>query len=979
MKRFKIAVALILALSLVMAFTACNEKFALQTPEGLYLDENFTLTWREVADARGYEVEISSNGEAATLRKVTRPVISLSDLEAGEYTVRVRAYGGANKDKFSAYTLPFSFSRDFESGLLYGLVNGSEYTVTGIGTANGDVVIEDYYHGRPVTAIADNAFRGRALVKTVKVGANVKSIGANAFYNCVNMTSVSLPEGLSEIGESAFQGCTSLESIDVPAGVKVLNSLAFGYCRGLKTVTLHEGLREIGDSAFYECNSVTSFKLPDSLEYIYGSAFSVTSALEHIEFGKGLRYIGAEAFVGSGVTDLDFKDTDAALSIASAAFEGCSFKEIALPEGATAIGTYAFYGCKELAKVELPSTITSIGGFAFEDTAIVAAQSEGASFIYVDDWLVGGTELLKTNIKYLKGENDPVSGDTNNNKIPDSWEQDPDFRMEDKSEELRQSYFEIKSGTVGIADYAFVPASAFVSGAEAYSNLYDIILPNSVKYIGQSAFTYATKLYKFECTDSSSLLSIGASAFEQCYSLSNISLKEGLEVIESGAFAGCSNLRNNSDNPEKITPRSVKRIGAFAFYDTAIWKAAAGTGGLVVAGNWIVGFDSEGRWQFDGSLESYEQGNIEIVGVSDYALYQCQNLQSINIENVSKIGRSAFSGCTSLISVQLNNNLSEIPAFAFYNCTSLLMSSFPRDLRTIGRYAFFKTAVQNVDLGGTRLTSIGDHAFYGCENMTTLTLSSRMTEIEPYTFYGCKLLENVSIPNGVNSIGERAFGYCSSLGEVEFGTGLKEIGEYAFRNCDALAAIELAHVENIASHAFYGCTSVADLSLGDSVKTIGAAAFEGMSITRLVLPSSVESVGDAAFRGCVTLKTAYIAGKPSYVGANAFGDCNGLTIYSAPSREDATSWNIIWNSTFRPTFYSCTFDGETLLAVTTDIDNGTAFMGVSDPYREGYGFAGWSRSEGGSAEFATAELGGQDGGITLYAVYNETPSQGVEE
>ena len=54
-------------------------------------------------------------------------------------------------------------------------------------------------------------------------------------------------------------------------------------------------------------------------------------------------------------------------AIESGALAGSSITEIVIPEGVTSIGDFAFYGCTDLRKVRLPSTLLTIGRGAFAE------------------------------------------------------------------------------------------------------------------------------------------------------------------------------------------------------------------------------------------------------------------------------------------------------------------------------------------------------------------------------------------------------------------------------------------------------------------------------------------------------------------------------------------------------------------------------------------------------------------------------------
>lgn len=61
----------------------------------------------------------------------------------------------------------------------YALINdGEEYEVTGIGTAEGAIVVPRSYEGKPVTKIADYAFMSKGLVTEVVIPNSVIEIGS---------------------------------------------------------------------------------------------------------------------------------------------------------------------------------------------------------------------------------------------------------------------------------------------------------------------------------------------------------------------------------------------------------------------------------------------------------------------------------------------------------------------------------------------------------------------------------------------------------------------------------------------------------------------------------------------------------------------------------------------------------------------------------------------------------------------------------
>ena len=80
-----------------------------------------------------------------------------------------------------------------------------------------------------------------------------------------------------------------------------------------------------------------------------------------------------------------------------------------------------------------------------------------------------------------------------------------------------------------------------------------------------------------------------------------------------------------------------------------------------------------------------------LLEISDFALHNARHLEQITIPaGVTRIGESAFEECRSLESVTFAGKaLREIDDWAFYNCHSLKDITIPESVTTIGKAAFF--------------------------------------------------------------------------------------------------------------------------------------------------------------------------------------------------------------------------------------------------------------------------------------------------
>ena len=97
-------------------------------------------------------------------------------------------------------------------------------------------------------------------------------------------------------------------------------------------------------------------------------------------------------------------------------------------------------------------------------------------------------------------------------------------------------------------------------GANAFNNCYSltqISIPDSVTEIGDGAFNSCYSLTQINIPDSTA--SIGANAFNSCYSLTQISIPDSVTEIGGSAFRYCYSLTQIS------IPDSVTDIGANAF------------------------------------------------------------------------------------------------------------------------------------------------------------------------------------------------------------------------------------------------------------------------------------------------------------------------------------------------------------------------------------------------------------------------------
>lgn len=512
------------------------------------------------------------------------------------------------------------------------------YTIDGDGNAHitncasgeTEIAIPENLDGAKVTEIDAKAFRAVHPEK-ITIPASIEYISAdNPFAPCMSVKEI--------VVDDKNENYCAVDGVLYSKDMKKL--LFYPNKKSVKSFNIPDGVEEVGIAAISE-TELEEITLPDSLSVIDRHSFSFNASLKSIDMSNtSIEYVDAMAFVNcTSLKEVLFSDST--VSIGLAAFLNCeSLEEVTLPPALEEVLQSAFMGTA-LTEIKIPSSVANIGYNAFgykddenavDDFLVIGDSGSAAQkyatdtddeYDYANDFEFKSTEAIQAE-EELKALNPIVSGDY-------------EYSIQDGEAMLlicaaMGDTIEVPEEIDGYK-VTSIYKNAFISVGAS-----DIILPDTVKTIGENAFPQTLKSLTISanCTEIA-----GDEPFLTCLSLEEINVTEGGD----GEYSSENGVLYNKDKTLLIAYPHQKSDKTFTPPET-------------------VRELQKSSFCYNEYLEEIDLSNVVTIG--SYSFEACPSIKSVKLsKDLNFAGNGAFIGCTSLESIRVYDKIETIGEYAF--------------------------------------------------------------------------------------------------------------------------------------------------------------------------------------------------------------------------------------------------------------------------------------------------------------------------
>lgn len=606
--------------------------------------------------------------------------------------------------------------------------------------------------GSEVTNIPESMFHYNEFISSITLPESLKTIEEKAFAYCSNIKSVTIPENVTYIGKEAFDH-SGLETVNFEAEVEEIHPEAFAYTPwwesyyeslpdgpiylskrliGYKgemlentTINVKEGTTTILEDVFANQENLVAVTFPESLKEIGANAFLGCANLKEITIPEGVVSIGENAFDGTYLEKVTWNAVECNKDVENNIFnlnpdwdDKSSITSFTFGNNVKYIPSYLCYGLDNVESFVLPNSLEEIGKSAF---------------VYIEVESITIPENVKKIAKGAFYETSIQSVIWNAINCEDNSKTHSISYITGESEisYFKNEYFSYKEGCSYVWDFVFGNKVEHIPGALCYDlPLHSIIIPESVKSIGEKAF-YSLDYIK-QVNIPAGVKSIGKNAIEGPR-LETITVDENNEVYASQDGI----LYDKGFTTMIIVPKSVG-----------------------------------GEINIKGTVINVEQVIFDL----RRSLY----ITAFNVEESNPF-------VCSLDGVLYNKDKSKLYLYPILKTDEVFV--MPSEVKTVGTLAIEYNQSLNKVVLSQNLEIINSQAFYLCEHLEEVVCFEGLKKIEAEVFAYCWELKHINLPESLELIGAGAFMECSSLESIIIPAAVEVLSYNAFYDCVKLRNI----------------------------------------------------------------------------------------------------------------------------------------------------------------------------------------------
>ena len=295
---------------------------------------------------------------------------------------------------------------------------------------------------------------------------------------------------------------------------------------------------------------------------------------------------------------------------------------------------------------------------------------------------------------------------------------------------------------------------------------------------------------------------------------------------------------------------------------------------------------------YDPNLFSYNihLRSIYLIGIDeikDEFFSGVKNLRTCYIFNNNKeikLGIKSFSQCKLLTKIISDSSVNCIPDYSFEDCQEL-KTVILKGVTKIGKSAFngdFYLEFNDI-FNLKNVEEIGEYSFYNCKKIKSIEVSEKLNYIPKSAFENCQKLNSIRLENGNSprflNIGESSFAETGFKDISNIILYLKDIPNYAFKNCKLEGELILDHITRIGKAAFRDCAmeklKINDCHIIDEESFFSCKNFKKVD---LISNNSIKKIelGIKSFANCYSLEEISIRAKDLIINDFSFFNCNNL-------------------------------------------------------------------------------------------------------